>query len=120
MVFIPDVGGGYKEEELSNISLKWMIKEATSKGLLLYSKSSEYKRFLSSGKDPDGTMHNEQVGFVGKLFRREKRTWQEDTHGKICVHESVLKRTRNQSNDNSPIYSSWILNYDSKEIEHDD
>lgn len=114
-----DVGGGYKEEELSNITLKWMIHEATSKGLLIYSKSPEYQRFLAAEKNPEGMMHNEQIGFVGKLFRREKRNWQEKTNGKLCVHESVLKRTKNQSNEDSPRYSSWILNYDSKEVEID-
>lgn len=115
-----DVGGGYKEDELSNISLRWMINEAQSKGLIIYKKSPAFQLFLSSEKNVDGIMHNEQQGFVGKLYRREKRSWTENIHGKLCIHESVLKRKRNQSNGDSPTYSSWILQFEPKEIVSDE
>lgn len=114
-----DVGGGYKEEDLSNISLRWMMNEAKSKGLIIYEKSSAYQSFLKSESNIDGTMHNEQLGFVGKLYRREKRNWEEKLHGNLCIHESVTKRKKNQSNGDSPNYSSWILHFEKKEIETD-
>ncbi|HYO21911.1 MAG TPA: DUF2235 domain-containing protein, partial [Flavisolibacter sp.] len=86
-----DVGGGYKEEELSNITLCWMIQEATGKGLRLYEKGSVYERFKACRCDPNGMMHNEQIGFPGKLFRRLQRTWNIETNGEPSVHASVLK-----------------------------
>lgn len=114
-----DVGGGYKEEELSNISLRWMMNEATAKGLIIYEKSPAFQSFLIAEKNIDGTMHDEQQGFIGKLYRREKRKWVEETHGTFVIHESVLNRKKNQSNGNSPPYSSWIHKYEKKEIESD-
>lgn len=112
-----DVGGGYKEEELSNFSLRWMINEAKTKGLLIYEKAPEYQRFLSSEKNIDGTMHNEQIGFSGKLFRKQSRSWTENSHGDLVIHESVLKRKKNRANGDMPDYSSWILLHKKREIE---
>jgi len=115
-----DVGGGYEVEDLSNFSLRWMIQEATAKGLIIYEKAPAYKRLLASEKNIDGKMHNELVGFIGKLFRRQQRFWDEEIHGSFCIHESVLKRKKNQANGDSPSYSSWIKNFESnKKIESD-
>lgn len=114
-----DVGGGYKEDELSNISLRWMINEARSKGLIIYEKAPAYQLFLSSEINVDGVMHNEQQGFVGKLYRRGRRSWMESIHGDLCVHESVFKRRKNQSNGDFPVYSTWILQFKAKEIIRD-
>ena len=47
-----DVGGGYPEEDLSNISLRWMIKEATEKGLLIYEKSDAFKTLQAAASQP--------------------------------------------------------------------
>ena len=112
-----DVGGGYKEDELSNISLEWMINEAKSKGLIIYEKSPAYQHFLKSEKNVNGKMHNEQVGFIGKLYRREKRNWNESIHGQLQVHESVFKRTKNPSNGDTPSYTSWIDKIPNKVVE---
>jgi uncharacterized protein (DUF2235 family) len=69
-----DVGGGYKEEELSNITLKWMIQEATAKGLIIYKRSPAYKKLLASKPDVDGMMHDEQKHFPGKLLNHQWHT----------------------------------------------
>lgn len=112
-----DVGGGYKEEELSNFSLRWMINEATSKGLIIYEKAPAYQRFLKAEQNIDGIMHNELAGLVGKLFRKQRRFWDEKTHGSLFIHESVLNRKKNQANLADPAYSSWILEFGNREIE---
>jgi len=104
-----DVGGGYAEEELSNIALKWMIQEATAKNLIIYEKSDAYKKLISSKTDIDGMMHNEQKEFPGKLLRRKKRSWNKETHGEPCIHESVFERTKNSDNTDIPKYSPWIF-----------
>lgn len=118
-----DVGGGYIERELSDISLKWMVHEAISKGLILYPKAPALKRLVDSSADVNGMMHNEQKSFPGKLLKKETRTWNKETHGEPCIHESVFKRTKNSENTDNPKYSPWIFNHIEKEnscVEHDD
>lgn len=106
-----DVGGGYKEDDLSDISLKWMAQEAIDKGLIIYRKSQSYKNLVNSSPDINGIMHNEQKGFFGKIFKRAKRTWNKETHGEPCIHESVLNRTKNNDNKEEPAYNAWILEH---------
>jgi uncharacterized protein (DUF2235 family) len=104
-----DVGGGYQEEDLSNITLQWMIKEATEKNLLIYQKASAYLKIAVSKPDVNGFMHNEQKKLPGKWMAKQKRSWNKDTHGEPCIHESVFERTKNSDNSDSPKYSPWIF-----------
>ena len=106
-----DVGGGYPEEDLSNITLNWMIREAKAKNLIIYEKSPAFKKLLASKPDINGMMHNEQKHFPGKLMKKAKRTWNKSTHGEPCIHESVFKRTRNSDNSEVPMYNPWIMEY---------
>lgn len=110
-----DVGGGYLEEELSNISLNWMVQEATDKGLIIYDNAQAFKRLIASSPNINGTMHNEQKKFPGTLFKKKQRSWNKNTYGEPCVHESVLKRTKNSDNSDTMVYSPWILNSMDKE-----
>ena len=61
-----DVGGGYKEEELSDIPLVWMIEEAKKAGLKIYPKHKVKIR-----PNADGFMHDSRKGFPGFLFRKK-------------------------------------------------
>jgi hypothetical protein len=63
----------------------------------------------------DATMHNEIKGFYRLFFKREQRTWNKETHGEPCIHESVSKRTKNNDNKDIPVYSPWILKYKDKD-----
>jgi uncharacterized protein (DUF2235 family) len=115
-----DIGGGYKRDELSKISLKWMIQEALEKGLIIYDKSKRYKILMASKSDSNGFMHNEQTGYPGKLLKRELRTWDNSKYGQACIHQSVYKRTKNNQNNDDPKYHPWIFNHldeDNKYIE---
>jgi uncharacterized protein (DUF2235 family) len=122
-----DVGGGYEEPELSYYSLDWMIRESEAKGLLFYKDSDAWKDYLEMKKLDqentsrliDGHMHNEQRGLIGKLYRKAQRTWNEEKHGKICLHRSVPLRTKNNRNSTDPEYrkTAWILRYQDFRIE---
>ena len=122
-----DVGGGYDQAELSYYSLDWMIREAESKGLLFFKNSQawkEYQAFKMRDEQKredviEGFMHNEQKGFVGGLYRREIRSWNDAVHGDLYIHNSVLARMRNNDNGNDPGYSTatWILNRKNYRIE---
>lgn len=112
-----DVGGGYETDDLSNISLNWMLSEAKSKGLLIYEDSYEYKYFSKCDLSKvDGLMHNERQGFIGKIFRRQVRSWDPETNGELCIHETVTKRKKNNMNSNEPVYKSWIHDMPNKSI----
>lgn len=104
-----DVGGGYEEDDLSNISLKWMIQEATAKDLIIYEKAPAYQKLLASNPDVNGMMHNELKVFPGKLMKRMKRNWDNSTHGEPWLHETVFKRSKSNENADDPKYSAWIF-----------
>ena len=87
-----------------------MIREAEAKGLIIYRNSAVYITLMASEPDVNGEMHDEQKGFPGYLFKREQRNWDVEKRDQPCIHASVLKRTKNSNNLNSPSYSPWILN----------
>jgi uncharacterized protein (DUF2235 family) len=104
-----DVGGGYKEQDLSDIPLIWMAEEAKQFGLRIYPKHK-----VQTHPDADGIMHDSRKGFPGFLFRKATRTWNSQTHGKPVVHQSTIERKLNRQNTGSPKYDPWIL-----KLEHD-
>lgn len=99
-----DVGGGYKEQELSDIPLIWMIEEAKKAGLKIFSKHK-----VKIKPEPDGFMHDSRKGFPGFLFRRKTRSWNTETHGKLVIHQSALLRKLNKANTETPKYKPWIF-----------
>lgn len=112
-----DVGGGYKEQELSHFTMKWMLGEAMSKGLLIYKNSDAWQDFQKAEYNVDGKIHNEQSGILSIVYKREQRGWDEKRHGKIVIHESVLQRKKNANNTEDPAYKPWVLSYSEREIE---
>ena len=98
-----DVGGGYKEQELSDIPLVWMIAEAQRYGLRIYPRHKE-----KINPDPNGMMHDSRSG-IGGIYRRRVRSWDSERRGKPTVHGSVLLRKLNRYNRASPPYDPWIL-----------
>ena len=99
-----DVGGGYPEQNLSDIALEWMLEMSENNGL----KIRPGHKVKIQGY-ADGAMHNSRGSWLTRLFRREVRSWPKTTHGNPLIHESVLKRTLNQHNEKDPPYKPWIL-----------
>jgi len=102
-----DVGGGYKEQELSDIPLLWMIEEAKKASLRIYPDHE-----VKISPDPNGFMHDSRKGFPNSLYVKKVREWIPETKGKLIVHESVLLRKLNRQNTESTPYNPWILNLD--------
>ncbi len=96
-----DVGGGYKEHELSDIPLNWLCRKAVSNGLRIYEKER-----IDVNPKADGFMHDSRSGGINKLYRKEIRSWPDDRTDIPVVHESVLKRAQENS------YDPWILDTD--------
>ncbi len=105
-----DVGGGYEEQELSNIPLFWMMYSAVEHGLRIYKKDK-----VEIIQDINGKMHDSRGGTLSKLYRKEVRSWNSKTHGMPTIHQSVLQRTLNKQNKKASHYKPWILNLDFKE-----
>ncbi len=102
-----DVGGGYDEQELSNIPLSWMKDEAVMHGLRLYRADS-----ISLPCDANGHMHNSRGAGWAKVYRKKQRTWDLKRTDKPVVHASVLLRKKNVDNEAEPPYKPWILLHD--------
>lgn len=100
-----DVGGGYKEQDLSDIPLIWMIEEAKQHGLKIYPKHK-----VKTHPDANGIMHDSRKGFPGFLFRKATRTWNPQTHKKPVIHQSAILRKLNKENTEIPPYNPWIFN----------
>ena len=98
-----DVGGGYRENELSHISLLWMVQEAMDLGLRIYPKHK-----VDVNPDAAGKMHDSRDGVIKRIiYRRLERRWErEKNQGRVpVVHESVHTR----SNIDELHYEPWIL-----------
>ena len=101
-----DAGGGYKQQGLAGIPLTWLTGYAVNCGLRIYNK---HKVLIK--ESADGHMHNSRAG-IGRLYRRKQRDWDAVKLGRPVIHESVLRRKRNQNNNKAPAYKPWIIDYD--------
>lgn len=99
-----DVGGGYKEQNLSDIPLEWMLQNAMKHGLLIYAKN-----MVNISKDADGIMHNSRGTKLSQFYPKEIRSFDPQREDKPIVHQSVLDRKKNCNNEDSPAYNPWIL-----------
>ena len=99
-----DVGGGYDEQELSDIPFSWMKEMAVNHGLFIYASNS-----VSINGNVNGHMHNSRGEGWTKLFRKKQRFWDSSRTDKPIVHESVLQRNKNVDNKTNPPYKPWIL-----------
>lgn len=97
-----DVGGGYKEDEVSAIPLVWMTQMAVEEGLLIYEKHK-----LQIKEDVNGIIHDSRAHFPMNLTREEQRKWNRPSE-KPILHASVLERKKGiQFREDKP-YTPWI------------
>ena len=106
-----DVGGGYEEQELSDVSLVWMASEAQQQGLLILPGDP-----VKLNPKADGKMHDSREGFSRFLCKKQVRSWDSATRGKPTLHQSILLRTLAQDNESKP-YHTWVaeMDYDVEE-----
>lgn len=102
-----DVGGGYREQELSDIALEWLVQRAVDHGLRIYPRHK-----VELNPVADGTMHDSRGGTLTRLYRKKQRCWPAARPDKPVVHASVLERKLNRGNEEDPPYEPWILSLD--------
>lgn len=100
-----DVGGSYKNAELSDIALIWLTNEAIRHGLRLHETSGR-----GLNPSPNGTIHDSFSGY-SKFLPSQDRTWKIEC-GTPLIHESVKMRTHNTHNQIDHNYRSWICDFD--------
>jgi uncharacterized protein (DUF2235 family) len=93
-----DIGGGYAVQQLSDIPLVWMTREAVEQGLRIYPRHK-----VRIDERHDGTLHDPHEGSWQRFYRRAVRGWPAETHGPPCIHESVERRVGHEG------YAPWIL-----------
>ena len=99
-----DIGGGYKEQEVSDIPLQWLVAKAVQCGLLIYPSNA-----VGVHPDVNGLSHDSRKKFPMNLYKKKRRTWDEVNHGKLLIHQSVLERKLDV--DANP-YKPWVLDYE--------
>jgi len=109
-----DVGGGYKEFDLSDIPLLWMKEKAEACGLRIHLAHN-----VLIQRNVNGKMHNSRESRLSKLYREEERHWNRQRTDKPIVHKTVLERSNNRDNKENPPYTPWILKLD-YEVETDE
>jgi len=102
-----DVGGGYKEQTLSDIPLEWMVDMAKQHGLKIYPKNK-----VPIQADVNGIMHDSRGTWLSKIYTQQQRSWDAGRPDKPIIHESVFKRTKNINNTDEPPYLPWIKTID--------
>jgi len=102
-----DVGGGYDEQQVSDIPLVWITQEAVLHGLKMYDKHG-----VKIDERIDGKMHDSRGTTWTRLYRKKARTWDPKRSDRPVVHESVLERTHNRQNEGAPPYAPWLMAHD--------
>ena len=93
-----DVGGGYPDDGLANVTLQWMMDEAVSAGLRLYPASMQECEQRANG---DGEQHDSRAGLAG-YYRYGPRNVDalcaDPDHGvevhTPTVHQTAINRIR--------------------------
>lgn len=102
-----DVGGGYLEQNVSDVPLVWLTQEAVRAGLRIYPGHD-----VKVDEDVDATMHDSRGKGWTRLYRRAVRHWPETRTDRPVVHGSVGERRANRSNQSQPPYDPWIHKLD--------
>ncbi len=127
-----NVGGGYPDDSLARVPLRWMANEAEKKGLRLH-------RFVcdewEAHADPNGPANDSRRG-LGAYYRYNPRSIQKLTNDRFAdiliqlpkIHASVIQRIMSARDDYAPIVlpekyavvgeSGTILTGDEHPLEH--
>jgi uncharacterized protein (DUF2235 family) len=86
-----DVGGGYKEDGLSNCTLLWMIEKANQVGL-------QFNDYSNNIKNPFDEMHN-SMKFYYEIFGSVNRTMDKDPIYNATLSPTVFNRLNANTDD---------------------
>jgi len=81
-----DIGGGYADDGLGDVTLMWMTCKAIDHGLRIYKHHKVHIR-----PDCDGFIHDSRAG-IGSLYKKKLRSWSISQHGELVLADCVTKR----------------------------
>ncbi len=82
-----DVGGGYHDHGLADVTLVWMLRKAHEHGLLQFAGHRERVH-----EDPTDVMHDSRGTWLTKRLYSERE--RRPPEGDLLVHESVFRRAK--------------------------
>jgi uncharacterized protein (DUF2235 family) len=102
-----NVGGGYPDDALAHVSLRWMAAEAEKQGLRLH---SQVTALWAARADPNGPANDSRRG-LGSYYRYNPRSIQKLTADRFAdvtiripkIHQSVFARIASGRDDYAPI-----------------
>ena len=108
-----DVGGGYVEEQLSDVALLWMIEKAKSRGLGFREDFLSDPRWFAP--NPEGRLHDSfdfPFSWLDTLRRRKgNRTFKaKGTNTFESLHASVVERFKNHKDGWAPSFLAELQN----------
>jgi len=98
-----DIGGGYEEDVLSNITLLWMIDKVLPYGLHL--DDTKYKNLADKVDKPDkrkDKLHNSLLPIYWILGWRRRKIIDKQKYEIPSIHESVYKRIKDNDDGYNP------------------
>jgi uncharacterized protein (DUF2235 family) len=88
-----NIGGGYADRKLSDLSLQWMMEKAQGAGLYFDQECEEYKAI---GGSEDGLMRNSSTLLYSLLWRPIFRDILNARDSDESIDDSVVKRYKNE------------------------
>jgi T6SS, Phospholipase effector Tle1-like, catalytic domain len=105
-----NVGGGYRDHELSDIVLEWMVQHAVRHGLHIFKPKKREGPLCTP--NPNGFMEDSRGRFWKRVvFKEKQRLWDDNFYGKAVIHESVKLRSAGIDNQENGGYAPWILDH---------
>jgi uncharacterized protein (DUF2235 family) len=114
-----NVGGGYPDDQLSLVSLEWIMAEARANGLIL---DPDAVKQVSAAKSPFGKLYNSRAGLAAYYRYSPRRVpipVHKGTEIRPIVHGAVVIRMADGSDAYAPISlprKFWVLGFDGKII----
>lgn len=99
-----DIGGGYQNDDLSNITLLWILEEAAAAGLV-------YRPGVvaSIAGNPNGVLHRSWKGFFEKFRSRPRNIPALVPANAAVIHPSVFERQRSCPISYEPYHPTTVL-----------
>ncbi|MGY3610047.1 MULTISPECIES: DUF2235 domain-containing protein [unclassified Bradyrhizobium] len=110
-----NVGGGYPDDSLAHIPLYWIMEEARACGLSFKTADPAAVAETKQAQDKDGRLYNSRAGFTSyyrygprRISRLSRQVFSWTTADEVYVerpkiHETVLRRIRNNAHVYAPI-----------------
>jgi uncharacterized protein (DUF2235 family) len=105
-----DVGGGYRETGVSDISLVWMLERARDASVLEHPLRVFPYHSVTVEQNIEDAIHSErQTTWDQLIYPEGLRQWDASKGGKLILHASVLERKRGKAGGDNLAYKASVF-----------